>query len=201
MFRDNIPAIVLNQWETTADYLDDDLLDGVMLVLFAYDVRAAEAAISEAPLTAKRDLERLAKIYFVPETLDLTQAEAIVRKPRLGEVIFWFKNLNLERLFAEDRLAAAYNVRNRAVLQEASAVSSGRAEHSSAGASGGKKSCYMQNQKSYLSRMVINENLRINDVKLLMSFIKDLRATLLPDLNPEQVFYLWPLNLVSQGHI
>jgi len=120
--RDNIPAVVLNQWETTADYLDDDLLDGVMPVLFADDVRAAEAAILEAPLTAKRDLERLAKVYFVPETLDLNQAEAIVRKPRLGEVIFWFKNLNLERLFAEDRLAAAYNARNRAAPQEASAA-------------------------------------------------------------------------------
>jgi hypothetical protein len=135
----NIPAIILNQWETTADYLDDDLLDGVMPVLFADDVRAAEAAISEAPLTAKRDLERLAKIYFVPETLDLNQAEAIVRKPRLGEVIFWVKNLNLERLFAEDRLAAAYNARNRAVLQEASAASSGRTENGSAGVSGGNK--------------------------------------------------------------
>ncbi len=65
MSRDNIPAVVLNQWETTADYLDDDLLDGVMPVLFADDVRAAEAAILEAPLTAKRDLERLAKVYFL----------------------------------------------------------------------------------------------------------------------------------------
>ncbi len=101
LFRDNVPAIVLNQWETTADYLDDDLLDGVMPVLFADNVHAAEAAICEAPLTAKRDLERLAKV-LCPETLDLTQAEAIVRKPRLGEVLFWFKNLNLQRLFAED---------------------------------------------------------------------------------------------------
>ena len=120
-----MPTIVLNQWEITADYLEDDLLDGVMPVLFADDVKAAEAAISEAPLTAKRDLERLAKMYFVPETLDLTQAEAVVRKPRLGEVIFWYKNLNLERLFAEDRLAAAYNARNRAALQEAAAASNG----------------------------------------------------------------------------
>jgi hypothetical protein len=67
LFRDNVPTIVLNQWEITADYLEDDLLDGVMPVLFADDVKAAEAAISEAPLTAKRDLERLAKMYFVPE--------------------------------------------------------------------------------------------------------------------------------------
>jgi hypothetical protein len=125
LFRDNVPTIVLNQWEITADYLEDDLLDGVMPVLFADDVKAAEAAISEAPLNAKRDLERLAKMYFVPETLDLTQAEAVVRKPRLGEVIFWYKNLNLERLFAEDRLAAAYNARNRAALQEAAAASNG----------------------------------------------------------------------------
>ena len=123
LFRDNVPTIVLNQWEITADYLEDDLLDGVMPVLFADDVKAAEAAISEAPLTAKRDLERLAKMYFVPETLDLTQAEAVVRKPCLGEVIFWYKNLNLERPFAEDRLAAAYNARNRAALQEAAAAS------------------------------------------------------------------------------
>jgi hypothetical protein len=103
-----------------------------MPVLFADDVRAAEAAILEAPLTAKRDLERLAKVYFVPETLDLNQAEAIVRKPRLGEVIYWFKNLNRERLFAEDRLAAAYNAPNRAALQEASATCS-------TGVSGGNK--------------------------------------------------------------
>jgi hypothetical protein len=99
-------------------------------------VKAAEAAISEVPLTAKRDLERLAKMYFVPETLDLTQAEAAVRKPRLGEVIFWFKNLNLERLFAADRLTATYNARNRAVLQEASAASSGGGQGPS-GPSGG----------------------------------------------------------------
>ena len=141
MSRDNIPAVVLNQWETTADYLDDDLMDRVMPVLFADDVRAAEAAILEAPLTAKRDLERLAKVYFVPETLDLNQAEAIVRKPRLGEVIFWFKNLNLERLFAEDRLAAAYNARRREALQEASAACS-------TGASGGNK--YKKNNKGIL---------------------------------------------------
>jgi hypothetical protein len=57
LFRDNVPTIVLNQWEITADYLEDDLLDGVMPVLFADDVKAAEAAIYEAPLTAKRDLE------------------------------------------------------------------------------------------------------------------------------------------------
>jgi len=125
LFRDNVPTIVLNQWEITADYLEDDLLDGVMPVLFADDVKAAEAAISEALLTAKRDLERLAKMCCVPETLDLTQAEAVVRKHRLGEVIFWYKNLNLERLFAEDRLAVAYNARNRAALQEAAAASSG----------------------------------------------------------------------------
>jgi hypothetical protein len=49
LFRDNVPTIVLNQWEITADYLEDDLLDGVMPVLFADDVKAAEAAISEAP--------------------------------------------------------------------------------------------------------------------------------------------------------
>ena len=59
-----MPTIVLNQWEITADYLEDDLLDGVMPVLFADDVKAAEAAISEAPLTAKRDLERLAKMFY-----------------------------------------------------------------------------------------------------------------------------------------
>jgi hypothetical protein len=135
--RDNIPTIVINQWEITADYLEDNLLDGVMPVLFADDVTAAENAISEAPLVAKKDLERLAKMYFVPETLNLAQAEDMVKKPRLGEVVFWFKNQNLERLFEEDRFAAAYSARYRAVLQEASAGSSGRGEQSSAGASGG----------------------------------------------------------------
>jgi hypothetical protein len=158
--RDNIPAIVLNQWETTADYLDDDLLDGVMPVLFADDVRAAEATILEAPLTAKRDLERLAKVYFVPETLDLNQAEAIVRKPRLGEVIFWFKNLNLERLFAEDRLAAAYNARNRAALQEASATCS-------AGVSGGNKI-----KERQIKREILNLNTRTSTTQIVFPSTK-----------------------------
>ncbi len=34
-----MPTIVLNQWEITADYLEDDLLDGVMPVLFAVKVK------------------------------------------------------------------------------------------------------------------------------------------------------------------
>jgi hypothetical protein len=62
LFKDNVPAIALTSGETTADYLDDDLLDGVMPVLFADNVHTEEAAICEAPLTAKRDLERLAKV-------------------------------------------------------------------------------------------------------------------------------------------
>jgi hypothetical protein len=45
-----------------------------------------------------RDLSRLNRVFFSPETVSIEAAIAVVRKPRAGEADFIFKNRNLERL-------------------------------------------------------------------------------------------------------
>jgi len=52
VFRDNIPAIILAEWELSAEYFDEDFMSGVMPVLYARDPRAAEAGIKANPETA-----------------------------------------------------------------------------------------------------------------------------------------------------
>ncbi len=82
-----------------ADYLDEDFLSGIMPVLFAANPHLAEAAIAANPGNTKKDLDRLARLFFIPEGLDVEMAAQVVRKPRLGEADYIFKARNLERLF------------------------------------------------------------------------------------------------------
>jgi hypothetical protein len=70
-----------------------------MPVLFAEDSRKAEAGILANIATARKDLDRINRIFFVPESVELEAAHAIVKKPRLGDVHYAFKARNLDRLF------------------------------------------------------------------------------------------------------
>ncbi len=45
-----------------------------------------------------KDLDRLARVFFSPETVGAEAALAVVKKPRAGEADFIFKNRNLDRL-------------------------------------------------------------------------------------------------------
>jgi hypothetical protein len=98
LFRDNIPTVTLGSWPLEADYIEDDILSGVKPILFADDPKVSEAAILADPATALKDLDRLNRSFFIPETIELEAAYAVVRKPRLGEAEFYFKTKNLERL-------------------------------------------------------------------------------------------------------
>jgi len=52
LFRDNIPAILLGEWDLSAEYFDEDFLSGIMPVLFARDPRPpspASGAIRRLP--------------------------------------------------------------------------------------------------------------------------------------------------------
>ncbi len=97
--RDNTPTVVLGEWELHADYFEDDFLSGVSPVLFANDPQASEAAIKANPEIAKKDLDRLNRCFFVPESVELEAALKIVKKARLGDVDYIFKRKNLDRLF------------------------------------------------------------------------------------------------------
>ena len=70
-----------------------------MPVLFARDPRAAEAGIKANPETAMKDLDKLNRIFFIPESVELDGALKIVKRARLGDVDFVFKRKNLERVF------------------------------------------------------------------------------------------------------
>jgi hypothetical protein len=98
LFRDNVPVIVLCQWNLEADYLEDEYLSGLLPVLFANDAESAEKGLQDNPDSTMRDLSRLNRVFFSPETVSIEAAIAVVRKPRAGEADFIFKNRNLERL-------------------------------------------------------------------------------------------------------
>ena len=97
--RDNTPTVVLAEWELKADYFEDDFLSGVSPILFANDPKAAEDAIRANQETAKKDLDRLNRCFFVPECIELEAALKLVKKARLGDVDYVFKRQNLDRLF------------------------------------------------------------------------------------------------------
>jgi hypothetical protein len=44
-----------------------------------------------------KDLDRLARVFFSPETVGAEAALAVVKKPRAGEADFIFKNRNFDR--------------------------------------------------------------------------------------------------------
>jgi hypothetical protein len=44
-----------------------------------------------------KDLDRLARVFFSPETVGAEAVLAVVKKPRAGEADFIFKNRNLHR--------------------------------------------------------------------------------------------------------
>ena len=96
--RDNVPVIVLADWDLDAEMLDEEHMSGVMPVLFSDNPQASIAAIRANPVQAKEDVEALNKQYFIPEQVDLEEALKIVKKPRSGDGEFVFKSRNLERL-------------------------------------------------------------------------------------------------------
>ncbi len=110
MFRDNIPAIILAEWELSAEYFDEDFMSGVMPVLFARDPRAAEAGIKANPETAMKDLDKLNRIFFIPESVELSSALKIVKRARLGDVDFVFRRKNLDRNFNPDGFIQGKNI-------------------------------------------------------------------------------------------
>ena len=101
MHRDNTPAVHLASWDLEADYFDNDFLSGTVPVLFSSSPAATEAAMRADPAQAFKDLEAINRRFFVPETIDVEEGLRVIKKPRLGDCDYAFKNNNLERLFSD----------------------------------------------------------------------------------------------------
>jgi hypothetical protein len=80
-----------------------------MPVLFASDPKAAEEGILDNIATARKDLDKINRAFFVPESLDIEEAAKVAKKPRFGDAEFLFKDWNLERLFETSVPTSAYS--------------------------------------------------------------------------------------------
>ena len=82
LFRDNVPAVLLASWNLDAAMFEGDKVAGPVMTLFAEDVEATTTAITANPAKAYADYQRIVRGFFMPETVDNSDAEAIVKKPR-----------------------------------------------------------------------------------------------------------------------
>jgi hypothetical protein len=82
MLRDNVPVLLLDAWELQAKLFDGEVAAGPVPALFSEDADSSTEALKANPKKAHQDLQRAAKIFMMPETVDLADALAIVKRPR-----------------------------------------------------------------------------------------------------------------------
>jgi hypothetical protein len=82
MFRDNVPVLLLDAWELQAKLFDGETAAGPVPALFSEDAASSTEALRSNPKKAHQDLQRAAKIFMMPETVDLAEALAIDKRPR-----------------------------------------------------------------------------------------------------------------------
>jgi hypothetical protein len=86
-------------WPLSAEYLDEEVLSGLLPTLYSEEPAASEAALLADPVRAQKDVEALNRVFFIPEVVQLEEALKIVRKPRPSDAYFAFKASNLDRIF------------------------------------------------------------------------------------------------------
>jgi hypothetical protein len=74
--------VCLAQWPLEASLYDGDIAAGPIPTLFAEDIEAATENVSANPATAHADVQRMARVFFMPETLSKAEAVQLVKKPR-----------------------------------------------------------------------------------------------------------------------
>jgi hypothetical protein len=77
-----VPTIAVASWPAETRLFSGDDTAGPIPTLFSEDIEAAREAITENLIRAHSDLQRLMKIFIMPETIDMEEAIAMVKKPR-----------------------------------------------------------------------------------------------------------------------
>jgi hypothetical protein len=80
--RDNVPTIELATWSAEARLFNGDDTAGPVPTFFSDEMEAAKEAMMDNPRRVHQDLQRLMKMFIMPETVSLEEAIAIVKKPR-----------------------------------------------------------------------------------------------------------------------
>ncbi len=84
MYRDTTPAIKLRRWPFNAALFDGEVAAGLIPTLFAPDPEATSAAITANRLKAHYYVNKLNKVLFMPEHLQLKEALHLLKKHRYG---------------------------------------------------------------------------------------------------------------------
>jgi hypothetical protein len=80
--RDNVPTINLGFWEVGAKLFDGTIAAGPVPTLFSEDIPASKEALASSPQKAHQDLQRALKAFLMPESVELKEALALVKKSR-----------------------------------------------------------------------------------------------------------------------
>ena len=88
MRSDNLPVIIIKYWPLEATLFDGEQLAGPVPSLYSEDPDAAQAAIKREPLKAHWDLNKIAKSFFMVESVTTTEALAVIKKPRYIKLYF-----------------------------------------------------------------------------------------------------------------
>ena len=88
MRSDNLPVIIIKHWPLEATLFDGEQLAGPVPSLYSEDPDAAQAAIKGEPLKAHWDLNKIAKSFFMVESVTTTEALAVIKKPRYIKFYF-----------------------------------------------------------------------------------------------------------------
>ena len=75
-------TIHINTWPLSATLFDGEVAGGVVPVLFATDEAAALDSITSDLAKAHWDVNKLNKVFFISESINLKEALALIKKPR-----------------------------------------------------------------------------------------------------------------------
>jgi hypothetical protein len=81
-FRDNVPTVLLGAWPINAQMFDGEDAAGPVATLFCDEADAAKEGLLTNLQRAHADIQKLVRVFFMPETIDLDEALALVKKPR-----------------------------------------------------------------------------------------------------------------------
>jgi uncharacterized protein YccT (UPF0319 family) len=65
-----------------ARLFDGDTTAGPVPIFFSEDTEAASEAARANPIKAHHDLQRIMKVFIMPELINLEEAKLLVKKPR-----------------------------------------------------------------------------------------------------------------------
>jgi len=86
-----VPSVLLWETELEAEMWDNETLGGLVPTLFADNTEAARTAFLENRAKAHSDLLKLMKGLYMPELISMTEAAAMVKKPRQVNIYLCYK--------------------------------------------------------------------------------------------------------------